>query len=370
MPTLSEELFDVPWDDLDIVHLNTFFGDAGEEGLTWEAKGGIFAARIVRKAASGFGNSERGGFLILGINGDAASGWTVDGMRLSSQPELQVGQVLRAGVRPIPNHELKSWQISPDHFVVVVRIEPVSVPPAITSQGQVYERVTGETVPVDDPGRLATLFERGRIAEQRAEELADAGPSKVPTLDLVEREDLLEEVAFFVSGAGTAYRDDIGQRLFRAETDALLKRAAAELCGLPPDHHNVQIVRRQDATFAVAGNSPSGSFRTDVICAAFWDGSTSIESITRDSAVVRGSLVRQRVVPAWKVVTEILRALGGSGPIRLSVTLTASDRYVEGPLPTAVRIKRIILLDDPTEDEIQSVEREVRRAGGQEAHEA
>jgi hypothetical protein len=43
---------------------------------------------------------------------------------------------------------------------------------------------------------------------------------------------------------------------------------------------------------------------------------------------------------------------------------------VEGPLPTAVRIKRIILLDDPTEDEIQSVEREVRRAGGQEAHEA
>jgi hypothetical protein len=369
VPSLCEELFGVPWAELDFADVESFFAEQGEEGLTWEAKGGTFGVHIVRKTSCGFGNSERGGFLILGIEGDATVGWRVEGMELSADPELQVGQTIRAGVRPTPPHQLKSWRISGNRSVVIVQLDPVAVPPAITSQGQVYERVTGETVPVRDPARLATLFARGKTAEAEAEALAGRAPNNVPILDLVEQELVLPEVSFYVAGAAMAYRDDIGSRLFTPETDSLLREAAASLCGLSSEHLSVDMVRRQNATFAVAHNAPVGGYQVDAIAAGFWDGSAAIYWVTRDPAVVRGTMLRNCVIPAWTSVTRILVALGGSSPARAHITLTPSERYAEGRLETPAILKRAIELQPPTEDEIRSVEREVSRAAGQEAHE-
>jgi len=47
--------------------LRAFFAQAGDETLTWEAKGGIVHKEQVLKAASAFGNSLLGG-LVLGAS--------------------------------------------------------------------------------------------------------------------------------------------------------------------------------------------------------------------------------------------------------------------------------------------------------------
>ena len=54
MSSLCEQLFDATWDDLDLQHLRAFCVDAGEEGLTWEVKGGELSKHNVRKAACAF----------------------------------------------------------------------------------------------------------------------------------------------------------------------------------------------------------------------------------------------------------------------------------------------------------------------------
>ena len=46
-------------------------------------------------------------------------------------------------------------------------------PPCMTPQGHVYERVSGETIRVTDPGLLDALIRRGRHARERSEAFAD-----------------------------------------------------------------------------------------------------------------------------------------------------------------------------------------------------
>ncbi len=58
--------FGATWDDLTLEHVTAFFRDADDEGWTWEAKGTAVRPEHVRVAASAFGNSVAGGFLILG----------------------------------------------------------------------------------------------------------------------------------------------------------------------------------------------------------------------------------------------------------------------------------------------------------------
>src|SRR5204863_102972 len=79
----------------------------------------------------------------------------------SEEPELWIGQVLRS-LEPAPRHVPKAWRRDDGRVVAVVWVDPVDAPRCMTPQGQIYERVWGETLPVRDPARLDALFRRGR----------------------------------------------------------------------------------------------------------------------------------------------------------------------------------------------------------------
>ena len=57
-------LFDVPWNDVDLEQVREFFANAGEEGVTWEAKAederGQLRPDSIRKAACGLANQVGG----------------------------------------------------------------------------------------------------------------------------------------------------------------------------------------------------------------------------------------------------------------------------------------------------------------------
>lgn len=74
-------LFDVPWEDLDADAVERFLAQAGDESLTWEAKGGGDRLRpdTVRKSACGFVNAI-GGYLIVGAERDEQGQWTLPGV--------------------------------------------------------------------------------------------------------------------------------------------------------------------------------------------------------------------------------------------------------------------------------------------------
>src|SRR5437868_5161696 len=98
--------------------MKNFFGQGGDESLTWEAKGGEITAHHVRVAASAFGNSQLGGNLVLGISRTGGpwvpDRWTPPGgeVRLWLETCLANG-----GVDPKPSIEVKSFDLDGDGTV-------------------------------------------------------------------------------------------------------------------------------------------------------------------------------------------------------------------------------------------------------------
>jgi hypothetical protein len=168
--------FGVSWETLERDHVLAFLRRNEDESLTWEAKGGDIRPHHIRDAASGFGNSELGGILVLGATQDRATRvWTVDHWEPpEAEVDLWVSHCLdNSGVAPRPSIEVRAWDIDGGGKLACVAIWPVSVPPVITSSGQVWERTSSETVKVKDPTALRRLFDRGRAAEDRIARLSN-----------------------------------------------------------------------------------------------------------------------------------------------------------------------------------------------------
>jgi predicted HTH transcriptional regulator len=164
-----ETIFRVDWDDLELDDVAAFLADAGDEGLTWEAKGTERPhPGSVRKHASGFANSI-GGVLLIGVNRQDEA-WVSDGVDFEGEePAPWLGRVIRNGLRPVPQYDVKAWPTGDGRQLAVVRIDAVPDPPCMTMSGEVFERVSGETVRVIDPAVLARLTDRGKVAEAEAE---------------------------------------------------------------------------------------------------------------------------------------------------------------------------------------------------------
>src|SRR5689334_9274945 len=120
--------FAVDWEQLDLAALQTFLDTPVDESLTWEGKGGDIRPEHIQRAASGFGNSVLGGFVVLGVTQAGDKTWTRDGwVPPQTEVETWVSHCLR-GVRPRPYVEVKAWSLDDGGTVAVVAIWPASIP--------------------------------------------------------------------------------------------------------------------------------------------------------------------------------------------------------------------------------------------------
>ncbi len=160
-----QQFFDRPWDSLDVESVRRFLADADDEGVLWEAKGTRVPHRdSVRKAVCGFANS-LGGYLILGAERRNNASWELTGLQFRHpEPGTWVGSLIAAGVSPLPVFDSKQFELGDGRQAVVVQVEPVAVPPCMTASGVVYQRVSGQTLPVTDQRVLADLLEKGATA--------------------------------------------------------------------------------------------------------------------------------------------------------------------------------------------------------------
>jgi hypothetical protein len=152
---------------LQLKDIQRFLDDAESEPLLWEAKGTELDSHAVRKAVCGFANGIETGYLILDAEWDG-SAWTLPGIEFPDEPPVWIGSVIHAGLRPVPSVDVRPLRCDGKRKVAVVEVQPVATPPCV-SRGTVYERISGGTVPVKDPARLADLYARGRDALARAE---------------------------------------------------------------------------------------------------------------------------------------------------------------------------------------------------------
>jgi hypothetical protein len=220
--------FGPDWENLTLEALKEFLRDAPAEPLLWECKRELRAPSL-SKAVCGLSNGHDTGYLILGAEPADGEGWQLTPIAFpNGDPSSAITDMLAGGgVTPYPDGlDVREFPADNGH-VVVVRVPPVATPPSNVG-GTVYERVSGKTIPVTDPARLAALFARGDAARATAQ--ANAQRAAQANL-LVEPSPAAQ---FSLGLAATAYRPDIASRLFTEPFLADVRSVIAETVAFDP----------------------------------------------------------------------------------------------------------------------------------------
>jgi hypothetical protein len=389
-------LFGVPWPQVEQKHVEAFLKEASEEGVTWEAKGGgEDQARprpdSLRKAACGFAN-QIGGYLIIGASREGGK-WRLDGIKVpTEEPKLWIGQILRQ-LQPVPRFDVsQAFETADGKMAIVVKVEPVAVPPCMTPDGRVFERVSGETLPVEDPGLLDRLLRRGEHARERAEHFARRAAERAIALpDWPAQHSLSIAVGLASVGRET---DDISSRLFTEPThDAIVKSIWELLDGIQPE--GLDVGQRQDAYTAIAdspvnnhydvdGETLIGVIRTSRFLQANWDGSVGAGAWFSDDLLQDTIHPERLIANFWHQAATLGQLLGGYGPAYLYVLIrVAKSGEVEvhgqmariagrpppvgtlyAKLPAQTAMGRLLDTAEIDDDIVNSLRRELQRAGG------
>jgi Putative DNA-binding domain len=352
-------IFGPAWNHLELSHLEAFLQDAPSEPLEWEVKRD-FNTRSVRKQVCGFANSHDGGYLILGAEGKVDGTWAFDGAKFpNGDPPSDVSDVIAGGgVTPYPDGlNVRQFNVA-ERQVAVVRIPPTPTPPCMT-QGTVYERVAGKTISVIDPARLASLFERGDAAQQAGVNKAERIAGRVPNHAGADA----GNAQFALGLAAPDYPLDVTSRLFSPSfnTDAQ-ERIFSVLGDALPTPLGVRIfpsVTQFELLYRVEADDRRLGY--DWLVSVSRDGAVGIHWTMGVQRSTVPSLVTGVVSPlgkAWQYAHETLSELGLEAPRYLHVAVGV-------PLPPPVaRVARGGVFG-PSEDALASIQRELRRAGGE-----
>lgn len=393
------DLFGATWSNLAVEDVEAFLREADQEGVTWEAKADTEQSSLrpdsIRKAACGFAN-QIGGYLILGARKAEGEGWDLPGITPpADEPDVWVGKILR-GLQPEPRSAVKAWLRAEEKMAIVIQIEPVAVPPCMTPQGRVYERVTGETLPVEDPILLDKLFRRGENARTHAAQLAPRAAKRA----------LNASGWFFQKSVGLAVglaplaheTDDISSRLFTQETrNAMVQASWDLLLGLRPEGRPDDVGQRQEQDAHAAllhfdehrtwgvNDEVVATTRSTWLTQANWDGSVAASLTLSDGDVAQAPPPEEMIAALWRVIVPLCRRLGGYGPSQLSVVVSVTktlesivmgqvahapgrpppDDSLYSQLGEATQADRAVDLTDPDDEVVASVGREIRRAAGE-----
>ncbi len=397
-------VFDTSYDELDLAAVRRFLDDAGEEGITWEAKAeddrerqrptgstpGRLRPRTIVKAACGMAN-QLGGQLILGARRDPNSGtWDLPGITVADpEPELWTGRILRDALKPLPRFRVKAWPLENGATVIVADVDPVLEPPCLTSDGRAYERVSGETRPVTDPVLLDAMLRRGRDARASAEDRSDRAARAI--LDSPHRR-TEQSVGVSVALAAVGNQPaDVAGRLFTPATEERMRAGFnRELAlGLPAVEQTTP-VWGQDHITLISTSERHRWWMTR----AQWDGAVAVAAGIADGGFTAFSAIEQLVLPGSELLAALVEQLGGYGPasltVRVEVAVAPSDRdpsidvTPEGvrprpapppaftlfaDLPELTVIRRWVDLRSLTGDEIGSLHCELQRAAGRPSYE-
>ncbi len=353
-------VFGPAWTDLTLAHLQAFLDEAPSEPLLWECKREL-QAKSLRKAVCGFANGHDTGYLIIGAH-EHGGAWALDGAAFpTGDPPTDITNLLiHDAVMPYPDGlDVQSFPVgSEGTHIAVVQIPPSQTPPCITA-GTVYERVSGQTLPVKDPARLAALFARGDGARQAGVEKAEQIAARVGKLAGGEQ----QNVRFALGLGAPGYPLDLTPRLFVPSfSTSAQERIAAVMSGWPPgglgEPRIFPTVTQHELVFRVE-SVDRDRYEDWMICVArhgvvgvHWTKGVQRSSVT--------SLVQPPDSPveqAWRYAHETLTDLGVKSPRYLHLTVGV-------PLPAPAFVARGGVFG-PTEAGLASIERELRRAGGE-----
>jgi schlafen family protein len=349
--------FGASWDALTLDTMRAFFAEAGDEGLTWEAKGTDIRREHVIEAASAFGNSLQGGYLVLGARQAKKGGpWTVDGSQFRGEPKAWVSTTLMGDtVRPRPSFDVEAWPIDDERHLAVVSIRPVAVPPVITNNGQVWERLSGLSKQVQDPSQMRALVRRGEQAMAEAQRIAEGGRHDLMAVPPKQRRS-----SIIVSMASPALIGDVSPVVFRRSS----YQAALDVLNGPLGFPAISGYRQN----RVGGDIGQGAIT--LFNASFSEeegygiriGRHGSVSVGQSAAIVEDGLRAvadgaSALLRTWEAAAELILAFAGEAPVHAAVAL-GSEKF------GWTEMARWTQVPGPWDDDLAALMRDARRTLG------
>jgi hypothetical protein len=367
-------VFGRPLNEVSKDHLQELLNEAELETLLWEAKGGTIHKDSVRKAVCAFANGDETGYLILGVE-EAESGWVLSGCELSDDPVTWIGNVVKAGVSPVPRIDVRVLEgQSADRSIAIIQVEPVATPPCFTG-GTVFERIPGSSVRVKNPTRLADLYRRGQTAV--AESRLGANDLCRELRESCERTPgcAADRLSLVLAVSSTGKPQDISARLFSRSFEQSMTNAVRDHLAPSepmPDQLRPAIQPRMTQSSAIVqmvDRSYMGYERAWQVQAR-WDGAIGVYYSTEFDGIQVSDLVENALSQAVVVASELLEGLGASGDIYLTLDLDGGDRRISlAPPEFSATVRRGPLPAGFGADVLASIGRELARALGQSAYE-
>jgi hypothetical protein len=321
-------LFGKPLHELKLEDIQAFLDDADAEPLLWEAKGTELRKDGVRKEVCGFANGHQSGYLILGAEFDKSGRkWSLPGFDFpGDDPPAWVSSVVQQ-LQPEPLVDVQSIPVDEGH-AAVVEVPPIGIPPCFHN-GTVYERISGQTVPVKSPQRLSELYTRGETARASAERFALGGAvelMKDKGLDGYKDKHLRLAVAV----SATGHPPDISSRLFSPTyQEDLLRIVGNRLANLNGGQAFTPEYRYgfSQSNRWVNVKDPYG-FATVHYWAVrvVWNGTAIVHFTTESNFVPPDQLAQTELKNSWLAAWELVEALGGYGPTTPRSGWTAARR--------------------------------------------
>jgi hypothetical protein len=358
-------VFGPSWNDLTLDDLRAFLADAPSEPLEWEAKAAL-RADSVRKHVCGFSNAHNEGYLILGAEQSGDDSWALDGIAFNGEPpDVITNMLANGGVTPLPDGvNVRAFDVGDGKHLAVVRVPPIATPPCNT-RGTVYERVSGKTLPVTDPTRLAALFARGDAARERATAIA-RGAAQAMLMRGRERSPA-DDVQIALGLAADGYASNLNTRPFsRTVMDGIGSSMGSVLARddplVGPGGPRITPEIWQDAVLQYTEATHSHGYSWTACIAR--DGGVGLYWTMNVQQISPEELVRDPIRRAWLSAEELLRMLEPMGLRSLHVMVAGGPFPKNGQGVEPLEIVRSRLAGGPDEAMLASIKRELERTRG------
>lgn len=140
------------WEDLCTKDITKFLSNLEDETFFFEYKSDDESPAKLIKEISAFSNTY-GGYIFLGVNDDKSIGGC------KKWNEQRIHTSIHDSLTPTPTFDVKKFRPK-GKTIYVIKVEEGSMPPYITNKGQIFERVSSGSFPINDSGKLAQLYNK------------------------------------------------------------------------------------------------------------------------------------------------------------------------------------------------------------------
>lgn len=142
---------DKNWDKLRISDIEKLLENDDDETFFFEYKNDDVTPKKIVEEISAFANTY-GGYILLGVDDDK----NISGCKKWN--EQRIHNTIHNCITPIPSFDIKKFRTRKKENIYVIKIDEGILPPYITNNGKIYERVSSGSFPINDSIKLTQLY--------------------------------------------------------------------------------------------------------------------------------------------------------------------------------------------------------------------